>query len=134
MTSLEVIVSRNTSCHLLYNSNPYNIIEVHRQIYPNIWCPVVEMYICVYNFCIEELMEPVEFFCTTLDWPLLADRRKYIRQMMLYKILSNQVTGMPHHYQLQLITASKDYRKRASSQEQSRSGTLFFSRPPPIRS
>ena len=66
----------------------------------------------------------VDSMINTLDWDLLAERRKDIRQRMLHKILSNQVavnahplipkTTRPrrtHNYQLQLIPASKDYRK-----------------------
>lgn len=66
----------------------------------------------------------VDAMIATLDWPLLADRRKDIRHRMLHKILNNQVavrtqalipkttrSRRTHDYQLKLITASKDYRK-----------------------
>ena len=66
----------------------------------------------------------VDSMINTLDWDLLAERRKDIRQRMLHKILSNQVAvnahplipkttrlRRTHNYQLQLIPASKDYRK-----------------------
>ena len=66
----------------------------------------------------------VDAMIAILDWPLLSERRRDIRQKMLHKILNKQVavkslelipkTTRPrrtHSYQLKIIPTSKNYRK-----------------------